>query len=91
MGVRKASLLELDGVRIAGHGSEGGVYVDVLEELFELEGKDTGEDVRPVVGCVVGTQCGLNLWPTGVAGESNEEVRLPRYGHHRHGVKVTSV
>ncbi len=79
--VRKAALLELDGVHVAFHAPQHMLFEEVVLELAQLVFEDAQDNVRAFVRLLTGQQVASNFGPGGVAGDGDKEV-WPAEGSH---------
>ena len=72
----KASFLELNDCQVGGVPFQQATLDQILHEGILLQSKDPCHQVRSVLCCLSRLEVLSDLWPVGVAGHSDEEIRL---------------
>ena len=86
--VRKATLLEFDGVGIGDYAPKDVILCNIFHESFKLQVKDSRGEVRPVVGCLARPKIRSYLRPRRVSSHGDEEVWLSLALYDAHGIEV---
>jgi len=75
VGVREATLLELNDVKHGNNFPENLLLQQIVQELLQLDVEDAGSEVRTVNRCLVGEKLRRDLRPLGIAGKRDKIVR----------------
>jgi hypothetical protein len=84
----QASLLSLNDMNVSHHLAKNALLQKLVKQVLQFANKNTCDQIKAVIGNLTGLQRVDNLFPLGVAGHGDEQIRLAILVDNGHGILV---
>ncbi len=84
----QASLLPLNDMNVSHHLAKNALLQKLIQQVLQFANKNACDQIRAIIGNLAGLQSVDNLFPLGVAGHGDEQIRLAILADNGHGILV---